>query len=297
MKTTASLLRAIGFSVLGFLILLISVDSGDQWAFAVYPMLWVILAVFILFVVAAEMIVAALQRMLYETLSPEQKEAYEAKEAKRKDKQFAWIKRKYAKMLDSKDILSEEEIMFDHEYDGIRELDNNLPPWWKYLFILTIIFAGWYLVYYHIIGGPNQYDEYEREMAQAELAIATYKEENPDLVDASSVEFLEDAADISAGKDLYDVNCMACHAIDGGGGIGPNLTDEYWILGGGIKNIYHTISEGGRAGKGMVPWKDELKPNQIAQLASYVLTLQDTTPSDPKEPEGDKWEDGDKLIH
>lgn len=297
MKTTASLLRAIGFSVLGFLILLISVDSGDQWAYAEHPILWVILAVFILFVVAAEMAVDAVQRILYETLNPEQKKAYQLKEAKRKDKQFAWIKRKYAKMLDSKDILSEEEIMFDHEYDGIRELDNNLPPWWKYLFILTVIFAGWYLVYYHIIGGPNQYDEYEREMAQAELAIATYKEENPDLVDASSVEFLEDKADISAGKDLYDVNCMACHAIDGGGGIGPNLTDEYWILGGGIKNIYHTISEGGRAGKGMVPWKDELKPNQIAQLSSYVLTLQDNTPNDPKDPEGDKWEDGDKLIH
>jgi|SRR5690625_1229579 len=297
MKTTASLLRAIGFSVLGFLILLISVDSGDQWAYAEYPVLWVILGVFVLFVVAAEMIVAALQRMLYETLNPEQKKAYQLKEAKKKEKRFAWIKRKYAAMLDSKDILSEEEIMFDHEYDGIRELDNNLPPWWKYLFILTIIFAGWYLVYYQILGGPNQYDEYKREMAQAELAIAAYKEENPDLVDASSVEFLEDEADLSAGKKLYDVNCVACHAIDGGGGIGPNLTDEYWILGGGIKNIYHTISEGGRSGKGMVPWKDELKPNQIAQLASYVLTLQDNTPSDPKEPEGDKWEDGDKLIH
>lgn len=297
MKTTASLLRAIGFSILGFLILLFSVESGDQWAYAEYPILWLILAVFILFVIAAEMIVAALQRILYETLNPEQKKAYQVKETKKKEKQFVWIKRKYAAMLDSKDILSEEEILLDHNYDGIQELDNNLPPWWKYLFILTIIFAGAYLAYYHILGGPNQYDEFEREIAKADIAIAKHKEENPDLVDASSVEFLEGAEDLKAGKALYDVNCMACHAIDGGGGIGPNLTDEYWILGGGMKNIYHTISEGGRAGKGMVPWKDELKPNEIAQLSSYVLTLQDVTPADPKDPQGDKWEDGDKLIH
>src|SRR5690625_7842586 len=80
--------------------------------------------------------------MLFETLDPEQQKSYQAKEAERKKNQFAWFKQKYAAMLDSKDILSEEEILLDHEYDGIRELDNNLPPWWKYLFYVTIIFAG-----------------------------------------------------------------------------------------------------------------------------------------------------------
>lgn len=297
MKTTASLLRAIGFSILGFLILLLTADSAEQWAFGKYPFLWIVLGVFILFVVAAEMLLAALHRMLFETLNPEQQKSYQAKEAERKKNQFAWFKQKYAAMLDSKDILSEEEILLDHEYDGIRELDNNLPPWWKYLFYVTIIFAGWYLLYYQVLGGPSQVDEYEKEMALAEIAIAKYREENKDLVDASTVEFLEDPADLSAGKEIYDRSCMACHAMDGGGGIGPNLTDEYWILGGGIKNIYHTISEGGRAGKGMVPWKDELKPTQIAQVASYVLSLQGTTPQDPKDPQGDKWEGGDELIH
>lgn len=297
MKTTASLLRAIGLSILGFFILQFSVDSGEEWAYGKYPVLWLILGVFILFVVAAEMAVAALHRILYETLDEKQKESYHLAEAKRKEKQFAWIKRKYAALVDSKPMAKEEEILLDHEYDGIRELDNNLPPWWKYLFYATIVFAGWYLVYYEIMGGPNQYDEYESEVAAAEIAIAKFKAENKDLVDASSVELLEDPADLKAGKAIYDQSCLACHAADGGGGIGPNLTDEYWILGGGIKNVYHTISEGGRSGKGMVPWKDELKPNEIAQVASYVISLQGTEPADPKEPQGDKWDGGDELIH
>ncbi|HSP41163.1 MAG TPA: hypothetical protein VLN46_07000, partial [Gillisia sp.] len=76
---------------------------------------------------------------------------------------------------------------------------------------------------------------------------------------------------------------------DGGGGIGPNLTDENWILGGGIKNIYHTISEGGRAGKGMIAWKSSLSPSEMQQISSYIITLQGTTPAAPKEPEGDIW--------
>lgn len=297
MKTTASLLRAIGLSILGFFILHFSVESGDEWAYSKFPVLWLILAIFILFVVAAEMIIAALQRILFETLEEDQKKSYLVKEAQREEKQFAWFKRKYAAMLDSKPILKEEEILLDHEYDGIRELDNNLPPWWKYLFYLTIIFAGWYLVYYEILGGPSQVDEYENEVAAAQIAIAKYKAENKDLIDASTVEYLDNSSDLKAGKAIYEVSCIACHAADGGGGIGPNLADEYWILGGGIKNIYHTISEGGRSGKGMVPWKDELKPNEIAQVASYILSLQGTTPADPKEPQGDKWDGGDELIH
>lgn len=297
MKTTASLLRAIGFSLLGFLILNFSVDSGEGWAFSQHPILWLILIAFIIFVIAGEMIVAAIQRMLYETLTDKQKESYQLQEAARKEKQFAWIKQKYAKMLDKKPVAMEDEIMLDHNYDGIRELDNNLPPWWKWLFYISIVLAGWYMVYYQLLGGPGQEREYEQEVAAAEIAIAKYKAENKDLIDASTVELLEDPADLKAGKQIFEQSCVACHGPQGGGGIGPNLTDEYWILGGGIKNIYHTISEGGRSGKGMIPWKDDLKPNEIAQVASYIVSLEDTEPADAKEPQGDKWDGGDDLIH
>ena len=110
-------------------------------------------------------------------------------------------------------------------------------------------------------------------------------------MDATTVELLTDASDLNAGKAIFETNCAVCHMADGGGGIGPNLTDEYWILGGGIKNVFNTVSEGGRAGKGMVPWKQSLKPSEIAQVSSYVLGFQGTTPANPKAPEGDIWVD------
>lgn len=297
MKTTTSFFRALLLAIVGFLILQLSVGSFSEWAYGKYPILWLVWVVFLIFIVAGEMVVAALQRVFYDSLSEEQKKSYDTREAERKAKQFAGLKRRYAAMLDTKPMETEDEIMLDHNYDGIRELDNNLPPWWKYLFYISIVFAGVYLVYYEILSGPGQYDEYEREVAQAEIQIARYRAENKDLIDVNTVELLTDASDLSEGKALYDMNCAACHRNDGGGGIGPNLTDEYWILGGGIKNVYYTISEGGRSGKGMIPWKDELKPNEIARVASYVLSLQGTGPSDAKEAQGDKWDGGDELIH
>jgi len=297
MKTKTSILRALILALVGLVILSLFGASEDQWVLFKQPILWVVWGIYVLFLVAIEVVIAALQRMLYESLSEKQQKSYQLNEAKRKEHQFAWFKEKYAAMLDSKPMEKEEEILLDHEYDGIRELDNNLPPWWKYLFYATIVFAGWYMVYYHILGGPNQIDEYEREIAVAELAIQKYKEESKDLIDASSVELLTDQSDLDNGKSIFEQNCAACHQATGAGGIGPNLTDEYWILGGGIKNIYHVISEGGRSGKGMVPWKGELKPNEIAQVASYIVSLEGSNPPDAKEPQGEKWEGGDELIH
>ena len=83
-----------------------------------------------------------------------------------------------------------------------------------------------------------------------------------------------------------------CHKADGGGAIGPNLTDANWINGGGIKNLFKTISEGGRPGKGMVAWKESLKPTEIQKVASYVLSLQGTKPAGGKAFEGDVWKEG-----
>ena len=292
MKTTASILRVIGFMILSFFLMEFIVDSGEDLAIVKYPIIWAVLGMVLFFAIALEIIAAALQRILFTGLSEEAKVSYLVAENSREQNRFGWIKRKYYEMLDSKPMEKEQEIVLDHNYDGIRELDNNLPPWWTYLFILTIIFGVGYFVYYEMFDGPNQIDELESEIAQAKVDVAEFKKNNKDLIDAETVELLTDASDLALGKTIYTENCVACHKDNGGGGIGPNLTDDNWILGGGIKNIYHTISEGGRAGKGMIAWKTDLKPSEMAQVASYVVTLHGTNPADGKEPEGDIWEDG-----
>src|SRR5690606_32279606 len=243
-----------------------------------------------------EIIAAALQRILYNGLSEEAKSRYVAAETLREQKRFGWFKRKYTEMLGAKPIESEQEIVLDHNYDGIRELDNKLPPWWTSLFYITIVFAVVYFVYYEVFDGPTQIDEYETEVAIADKEIAEFKKNNKDLIDAETVELLTEPSDLAAGKAVFTANCVACHKDDGGGGIGPNLTDDYWILGGGIKNVFHTISEGGRAGKGMIPWKTDLKPGEIAQVASYVLSLHGTKPAEPKAPEGEIWVDANAPV-
>lgn len=103
---------------------------------------------------------------------------------------------------------------------------------------------------------------------------------------------LTDDASLKRGKALFNLNCVSCHKKDGGGIIGPNLTDKYWILGGGLKNIYNTISNGGRDGKGMEPWKKTIKdPVDRQKLASYILSLEGTSPAGAKKAEGDLWEE------
>ncbi|WP_324720777.1 cbb3-type cytochrome c oxidase N-terminal domain-containing protein [Salinimicrobium sp. HB62] len=263
------------------------VDSGDNYAFIEYPLLGGVLLVILLFLIAAEVILGAVEKIMFQSLSPEAKERYMAAQQKRMEKYD--LKRIYRKLAGTRPISEEGELELDHNYDGIKELDNKLPPWWLYSFYLSIVFAAGYLAYYHILGGESQVDEFEQEMLAAQIALEEYKKTAPDLVDADNVELLTDAGDLEEGAAIYQVNCMACHAADGGGGIGPNLTDEHWILGGGIKNVFHTVSEGGRAGKGMIAWKSTLKPAEIQKVSSYILSLQGTTPANPKEAEGEIW--------
>jgi cytochrome c oxidase cbb3-type subunit 3 len=263
------------------------IDSGENFAFIEYPILQAVLAILLLFLIATEVIIDAIENTMFKTLSSEAKERYMAAHEERIRKYD--LKRIYRKLMGTRPISEEQELELDHNYDGIKELDNKLPPWWLYSFYATIVFAAGYLAYYHIFDGGDQAMEYEQEMLAARIAIEEYKKTAPDLVDAENVVLLTEAADLEEGEAIYQTNCMACHAADGGGGIGPNLTDEHWILGGGIKNVFHTISEGGRAGKGMVAWKAILKPAEIQQVASYILSLQGNTPANPKEAEGDVW--------
>lgn len=263
-----------------------AIDS-EGYALVEYPVLIPVLLMALLFLIALEIILNAIENIMFQTLDAEAKERYMRTREERL-KKFD-LKRLYHKAMGSRPISEERDLELDHNYDGIKELDNTLPPWWLYSFYASIIFAAGYLAYYHLLDGANQYDELETELAEARIAVEEYKKNAPDLVDAESVVVLTDAADLDSGNAIFQSNCMACHAPDGGGGIGPNLTDEHWILGGGIKNVFHTISEGGRAGKGMVAWKSTLKPTEIQQVASYVLSLQGSSPASPKEAEGDVW--------
>ena len=263
------------------------IDSEGQCALMEYPVLIPVVLMALLFLIALEIILNAIENIMFQTLDSDSRERYLRVREERMSR-FD-LKRIYNKAMGSRPLSEERDIELDHNYDGIKELDNTLPPWWLYSFYASIVFAAGYLVYYHALDGDNQYEELETELAEAKLAVEEYKKNAPDLVDAESVVLLTEAGDLESGSAIFQSNCMACHAPDGGGGIGPNLTDEHWILGGGIKNVFHTISEGGRAGKGMVAWNSTLKPTEIQQVASYVLSLQGSSPASPKAAEGDIW--------
>lgn len=201
------------------------------------------------------------------------------------------LRRIYLRLVDSVPVAKEKDILLDHDYDGIKELDNNLPPWWKYGFYITILFAFFYLMVYHVSGvGKLQGDEYKEELLLAQKQKEERMKASADNVNEDNVVALTDAELLGKGKESFQKLCVACHRPDGGGQVGPNLTDEYWIHGGGIKNIFKTITYG-VPDKGMISWQSQLSPKQIQQVSSYVLSLKGTNPAGAKEPQGDKWID------
>lgn len=246
------------------------------------PLVWLALIGFVLVVVLKEMVNVIATNKAKELQN--EKDGVVVTEASNE-----WIKKILKSWTNSKDIEDEQEIILDHNYDGIQELDNTLPPWWVYMFYATIVFAVVYLVRFHVLDGDNQIVEYDKAVAEAKAALNTYKATATDLITADNIELLTDEKDLARGKAVFNLNCASCHVSDGGGAIGPNLTDEYWILGGGIKNVFTTLLNGGRDGKGMISWKSTLKPADMAKVASYVISLQGTTPANPKEPQGEKW--------
>lgn len=213
--------------------------------------------------------------------------------------------------------------LLDHDYDGIQELDNDLPRWWVWLFYLTIIWGVIYFAYYHVLGiGYSSAEQYRAEMdpsfvrveagtpkafglipsyrsplwdpqrdlsrKAAPVALAVYTEESRST-DTAAYVALTEVADITAGKAMYDRLCFTCHGKAGEGGIGPNLTDDYWLHGATFPDVVKTIKYGVPA-KGMVAWRMDLKPEQILQVASYVQTLHGTNPPSPKGPQGELFQ-------
>lgn len=241
------------------------------------------LLIVLLFLIIAEKIKDASEKLYTDHISEEDRAAYYAKKEKSAIKDWDGLMQALG---GAKAIEEESDIILDHDYDGIKELDNDLPPWWLYMFYGTILFAVAYLSYYEVFDGENQIDEYNEQVIIAQKEIEAYQK-TVKPVDLTNLD--SGSASLDKGKKLFKQNCAACHMVDGRGSIGPNLTDEYWILGGGIKNIYNTISEGGRDGKGMIAWKNSLSAEKIQQISSYVLSLQGTNPEKAKAPEGEKW--------
>jgi len=188
-------------------------------------------------------------------------------------------------------VEKESDILLDHNYDGIHELDNALPPWWKYGFYLTIVWAIGYYAYYTIGGGPSSHDEYIASVEQGKAEVAEFMKKNALNVDENTVT-MGDATAIAEGKKIFGENCIACHGSNAeGNAVGPNLTDDYWIHGGSLQDVFKSIKYGWVA-KGMRSWKEAFSPVQIQQLASYVKSVKGSNPANAKAPQGDLYQEG-----
>ena len=175
-----------------------------------------------------------------------------------------------------------EKLLEDHDFDGIRELDNPPPPWLIYLFYASIVFAGIYFFVYHVFKtGDTQNQKYDKEVAKFE---ASKPKENV------TIKFIYDEAGLKAGEEIFATNiCASCHGLLlEGNAIGPNMTDEYWIHGNSIENMLDIISNGNSL-KGMSPYKDKLSQEQIIQVASFIWSKQGSNPPNAKDPQGDKY--------
>ncbi|MDQ0640998.1 cytochrome c oxidase cbb3-type subunit 3 [Pedobacter sp. W3I1] len=208
----------------------------------------------------------------------------------------AWLKQQpvkpsiWIKLLSLRPIEEEKDLVIDHTYDGIKELNNPVPAWFNFLFFGTMIFAAAYLFYYHIGGyGDLQDKEYENEMAKAQVEKAAYLEKSANTIDENSVKFDDTPTVLEEGRTVFTTNCVVCHGDKGQGIIGPNLTDEYWLHGGGVKNVFKTIKYGVPE-KGMISWEKNLNPKQISAVTNFILSLKGTNPAGAKAPQGEKYE-------
>ena len=285
------LLFAIVFAALEYFI-----DSGDRPAFIKFPMVALFLGVFLFLLIAFEIVIDAVDKVTYHLLTDEQKKQLsEAQSVSFTESK--WYQNMVSKLTRSKEMEREEDIMLDHDYDGIKELDNVLPPWWVYLFYGTIVFALVYMIRFHVMNEYDQEQEFKNEVELAELEKSKLPKSAADEISYETVVAVTDATSLAKGKEIFNNACAACHKADGGGLVGPNLTDKHWINGGGIKNIFKLISEGSKNNPSMVAWKANLSATDIQSVSSYILTLEGSNPPDAKAAEGEIWaETGDAAA-
>lgn len=197
----------------------------------------------------------------------------------------------YSRLTKVVPVEKEKDVMLDHEYDGIRELDNSLPPWWVAMFYVTIAIGVVYFSYFHVLDrGLLSEQEYLAEMAIAERQQNLRLALQAESVNENNVVLLTDEKEIAEGASLFVKNCVACHGENGQGIIGPNLTDPYWLHGGGVKNVFKVIKHGVPE-KGMIAWKRQLTPSNIQKIASFIISLNGTNPIGAKAPEGELYEE------
>lgn len=197
-------------------------------------------------------------------------------------------------LWDRASVEEEKDLVIDHDFDGIKELDNHLPPWWLYSFYATIIWGIAYVLIYHVFeSAPLQIEEYNNELAAAEASLVAYREKNPEKkIDLANYVFSDDAAQIASGEKIFGGQCATCHKADGGGLAGPNLTDEFWKNGGSATDIYNVINDG-IANTAMIAWGGTFSSSQISDIVAYVHTLQGTNPEGGLPPDGQKYTAGE----
>lgn len=175
-----------------------------------------------------------------------------------------------------------------HEYDGIEEQDNDLPRWWLWCFYGTIVFAVGYWFHYHTFqNGSFPMAAHDAEVAAIKAAEAEQLKTSGAVTDGMLVKLSEDPATLKQGKEIFASTCGSCHAQNGAGGIGPNLTDAYWLHGGAPEKVYATIKDGVPS-KGMAAWGPVLGETRVRAAAAYVISIKNTNVAGGKAPQGDK---------
>lgn len=250
---------------------------------------------YFLYGVIAFVLLAATAAVYFILLNKKYEKAYRAKKGiirkqSRLKQWWSYVDKKF--LTKAASLEQEADVLLDHDYDGIKELDNALPPWWKWGFYITVIVAVIYMFRFHVFKtGPTPEQEYQKEMLAANARLEKFKKESKDAINETNVT-LADATGIAAGKKIFSGTCFPCHGANGeGNAVGPNLTDKYWLHGGSLAAVFKTITYG-VPDKGMQAWGKTFSPTDIRNLASYVLSLQGTNPPNAKAPQGTLYEPG-----
>jgi cytochrome c oxidase cbb3-type subunit 3 len=186
------------------------------------------------------------------------------------------------------DAGAEAEEDMGHDFDGIHELNNPTPPWWKWGFIFTVCFGIVYFWRTEIShSAPSQLEELAAAESKAAIEKQEYLKKAANNIDENNVTLLTDPNDISAGQKVFIANCAPCHGPQGQGVVGPNLTDDYWLHGGKVNEVFKTIKYG-VPDKGMKSWQEDFSPRQLAQLASFIKSIHGSNPPNAKEAQGQK---------
>lgn len=176
-----------------------------------------------------------------------------------------------------------------HIYDGIEELDHPTPNWFQALFYITIIFGVGYFFHYNLGEGPSLLREYERDQMAENYAIYEHQSKvgaPKELSEEELTAFLKDVEKQKTGQAVFQAKCASCHGAQGQGGIGPNLTDDYWLHGNKMTQVLATISKG-VPDKGMPPWGAMMSAAEIQDVTVFIRKIAGSRPAGAKAPQGE----------